>query len=146
MSTTTQNPTVVFVPGSFHTPAHYEPIGSLLEKHGFPSLAVQLPTIGATARKSDQHDDLQAIRDQLKRLIDEEQKEVLLVMHSSGGVVGCQTVHGFEKSARIAQGKSGGIIGCLFLSAVLLLEGETVRSFLEGPTPPSTAVEVSISG
>lgn len=146
MSTATQKPTVVFVPGAFHTPAHFEPIVSLLEKHSYSSLAVQLPTRGATARSSDLHDDIQAIREQLTRLIEVEQKEVVLVMHSHGGVSGCQSVQGFEKSGRIAQGKDGGIIRCLFLAAILLLKGETTRSFLGGSLPPWVAIEVSILG
>lgn len=139
-----QTPTIVFIPGAFHTPAHFEPIVSLLEKHSYSSLAVRLPTIGTTARNSDLHDDIRIIREQLERLIEVEQKEVVLVMHSRGGVAGCQAVHGFEKSVKTTQGKSGGIIRCLFLAAFLLLKGETVVSFLGGSLPPWVAIEVSI--
>lgn len=142
----TQNPTIVFVPGAFHTPAHFEPIVSLLEKHSYSSLTVQLPTRGATAQSSDKNDDIRAIRDQLERLIEVEQKEIVLVMHSNGGIAGCESVHGFEKSVRASQGKIGGIVRCIFIAAFLLLKGETVLSLSGGSLPPWTAIEVSILG
>ena len=35
---------VVFVPGAFHTRAHFQPISTLLSEEALPTLTIQLPT------------------------------------------------------------------------------------------------------
>ncbi|MCJ1287295.1 hypothetical protein MMC26_006643 [Xylographa opegraphella] len=144
MEKTRQQPTVVFVPGAFHVPAHYEHVIAHLETLSFPSIAVSLPTIGTLAATAGLYDDVQAVRSTLERLVEVENKEVILIPHSYGGNPGCQAVGGLERSKRVKEGKNGGVIHCLFISAFMIPEGETVVSTLGGGLPPWAEVDGAI--
>ncbi len=132
-------PTVVFVPGAFHTSAHFEPITILLNRASFPTTTVELPTT-ARAHTASYRDDVYAIRSVLEKLIEEEGREIMLALHSYGGVPGCQTVNGLERSKRKAQGKPGGVIQVLFIAALLVEQGHKMAEALEGGKAPPWAV------
>ncbi len=132
-------PTIVFVPGAFHIEAHFQPISSLLNRASFPTVTVSLPTT-SQATACSYRDDVYAIRSVLETLVEEEGKEVLLAVHSYGGVPGCQTVCGLERSKRKAEGKSGGIVHVLFITALLVEQGRRMAEALEGGKAPNWAV------
>ena len=132
-------PTIVFVPGAFHTSAHFEPISALLNQASFPTTTVEIPTT-ARAKTASYRDDVYAIRSLLERLVEEDGKEVLLALHSYGGVPGCQTVSGLERSKRKAEGKPGGVIHVLFIAALLVEQGQGMAAALEGGKAPPWAV------
>ena len=133
------NPTIVFVPGAFHVEAHFAPISSLLNQNSYPTITVELPTtVKATTAKY--ADDVHAIRSVLGQLVKEEGKEVMLAPCSYGGVPGCQSVSGLERSRRKAEGKAGGIVHVLFIAALLVEQGEAMVKALEGGKAPDWAV------
>ena len=136
-------PTLVFVPGAFHTPSHFAPLIELLQKSSYPSLAVSLPSIGAQAATGTLADDTQAIRSVLESLIEEEGKDVIIAAHSYGGVPACQSVSGLEKSKRADKREKGGIIHVLFIAALLVEEGKALVDALGGSLPPWAEAEVS---
>ncbi|KAK3168974.1 hypothetical protein OEA41_005422 [Lepraria neglecta] len=137
--TTHPRPTIVFVPGAFHTSVHFEPISAVLNQASFPTTTVELPTT-AQATTASYRDDVYAIRSVLERLVEEDGKEVLLALHSYGGVPGCQTVSGLERSKRKAEGRPGGVIHVLFIAALLVEQGQGMAAALEGGKAPSWAV------
>lgn len=139
----TSKPTVVFVPGAFHTPNHFTPLTELLQASSYPSLTVSLPSIGAQAATGTLTDDIQAVRAVLERLIEQEGKDVVLAAHSYGGVPACQTVNGLEKSKRANGGKKGGVIHVLFIAALLVEEGKALVDALGGGLPPWAEAEVT---
>lgn len=132
-------PTIVFVPGAFHTAAHFEPICALLNQADYPTTTVELPTT-SRAQTASYRDDVYAIRSVLEKLVEEEGKEVTLALHSYGGVPGCQTVNGLERSKREAEKKPGGVIHVLFVAALLVEQGRKMAEALEGGRAPSWAV------
>lgn len=138
-------PTIVFVPGAFHTPNHFTPLTELLQKSSFPSVTVSLPSIGAQAATATLTDDIQAIRSVLEKLIEEEGKDIVVAAHSYGGVPACQTVSGLEKSKRSNGGKKGGIVHVLFIAALLVEEGKALVDALGGGLPPWAEAEVSLT-
>ena len=134
-----ENPTIVFVPGAFHVEAHFAPISSLLNQISYPTVTVELPTtVKATTAKYP--DDVHAIRSVLEKLIEEEGKEVMLAPCSYGGVPGCQSVGGMQRSSRKAEGKAGGVVHVLFIAALLVEQGEAMVKALEGGKAPNWAV------
>ncbi|CAD6580718.1 MAG: hypothetical protein ASARMPREDX12_000248 [Alectoria sarmentosa] len=137
-------PTIVFVPGAFHTPKHFIPITELLQKSSYPSVTVSLPSIGAQAATATLTDDIQAIRSVLEKLIEEEGKDVVVAAHSYGGVPACQTVTGLEKSERANGGKKGGVIHVLFIAALLVEEGKALADALGGGLPPWAEAEGTV--
>ena len=54
-------------------------------------------------------------------------KDVVLVMHSSGAVSGCQAITNLERSHRVKEGKKGGVISLILIGGLLVNEGETLH-------------------
>ena len=71
------------------------------------------------------------------------EKDVLLVLHSYGGVPGCGAINGLEKSVRESRGGRGGVIGCVFIAAMLPLKGQSLSDVLRDWKFPYMTVEVS---
>jgi pimeloyl-ACP methyl ester carboxylesterase len=141
------NPTVLFVHGSWHSPKHFERVRSVLEASGFPTECPSLPTINAnpTPPVVSIEDDVKAVQELLNKLIDEDSKEVVVAMHSYGGVVGSQAVlETWSRKARNAQGLSGGVVHLLYICALLVPPGQSPVSFLGGELPPFVKVEVRV--
>lgn len=92
----TSKPTLILVPGAWHTPLVYTKIISLLdEAQHFKCTSITLPsTMGDPSTTL--LDDITAVRD---AITDEtnEGRDVVLVCHSYGGAVGCSAVKGLTK-------------------------------------------------
>ena len=72
----------------------------------------------------------------LEKSIEQEGKEILLVLHSYGGVPGCQTVSGLDRSRLKREDKPGGVVHVLFLAALLVEQGQAMGAALEGGKAP----------
>ncbi|KAJ5153864.1 uncharacterized protein N7500_009303 [Penicillium coprophilum] len=110
---------ILFVPGAWITPAFYQPFIHALtvasyDVHygGYPSLNPKDPLV------ADCQADTEAITDILQSLVDEG-KDVVVFMHSYGGMPGSAAASGLAKSQRVKEGKSGGVIGLLYLGAFI---------------------------
>ena len=126
----TAKPTIVFIPGAWHTPAHYEDLLSLLEKAGYETKAIQLPSVGSDSpNEQSVVGDAQAIREQLLLPLLDAGRDILLVMHSYGGCPGGAAAKNLSKSARTT---SGGIVGLVFIAALLAAENSSLLSSLPG--------------
>ena len=140
-----KRPFVVFIPGTFHTAAHFGPLSQYLESQGCENFAIRLPSIGEKAGTAGTAEDVATIRAVLTELVcgkggkdgkegrgydlwDSKNKEVILVMHSSGAVPGCQAITNLERSLRIKEGKKGGVVGVVFINGLLVDEGESLES------------------
>ncbi|KAL8824776.1 MAG: hypothetical protein Q9191_004829 [Dirinaria sp. TL-2023a] len=110
--------------GAWHSPAVWDVTRAELSNLAYPSEAVQLASrdIAVTSH----HEDTAVIRAALEHLIESEGKDVILVMHSYGGLAGTNAVSGLEKAARIAKGRQGGITHCLFIAAFLVPKGQSL--------------------
>lgn len=75
-------------------------------------------------------------------------KNVVLVMHSSGAVSGCQAITNLERSRRIKEGKKGGVISLILIGGLLVNQGETLISTMERlgerALPVYAEIEVSL--
>ncbi|KAJ6499099.1 Alpha/beta hydrolase fold-1 [Mycena sanguinolenta] len=114
------NPTFVLVPGAAHGPPYFESLVAALNAKGYPTEVILNPSVGPLAGTVPPMADVTNLRQILEELVNTQQKEVVLMCHSYGGMVGSQSVNGLEKSAA----RKGGISKVVFLSAILPLEGE----------------------
>lgn len=121
---TTTKPTILLIHGAWHTPATWDALRSTLHSASYPTLAPALPSSGSLV--SSHHDDIAIIRRELERLILSESKQVVLVCHSYGGMVGSGAVAGLEAYRRKAEKKQGGVLHCIFLCAFLVPIGKAV--------------------
>jgi pimeloyl-ACP methyl ester carboxylesterase len=117
-------PTIIFIPGAWVGPKPYEGVSQTLQIHGYPTLTIPLTSTGKSAPNApSMHDDIAALRIALLPHVEAE-KEIVLVMHSLGGLLGSNAIEGMGIEARAKEGKKGGIKRLVYLAAGILPEGE----------------------
>lgn len=115
-------PTIVCVPGAWHTPHVYRKVLEILDGYGYPTVGLPLPSVGATPAHTSFDYDVKCIRDCLTELVNEE-KEVVLVMHSYSGIPGAEAPVGLGKKERQSLGLKGGVVRLVFIMAFAMPEG-----------------------
>ena len=119
-------PFFVIVPGGSQNPTHYGYLAHLLQLAGYPTYSALLPSVGASEKVTTE-DDMAYIRDRMiLPILEHEEHDVILVMHSYAGVPGSAAALGLGKKERVAQGKKAGVIGQIFYAAMLLKGGDGV--------------------
>jgi hypothetical protein len=97
-------PFVVIVPGGSQNPAHYAYLTHLLLLSGYPVFSAPLPSVGATGNVT-VADEAEFIRNKmLLPVLDIEERNVVLLMHSYSSVPGSVAASGLGIGERAAQG------------------------------------------
>ncbi|KZL69897.1 alpha/beta-hydrolase [Colletotrichum tofieldiae] len=128
-------PTFIFVPGAWHCATKFLPVTSELEALGYTTRSIQLPCFGAEPPLADFWPDVTAVRQEIQKVIDDGH-DVVLFMHSYGGIIGCEACRGLDKTARQKQGKPGGVVRLVFCAAFLAPEGVSLFDMLQGNPLP----------
>ena len=139
-----QRPFIVIVPGASQNPAHYGYLSHLLQLAGYPVFSALLPSVGAAAKVS-VDDDTAYVRDKmLLPILDHEQHDVIILMHSYSSVPGSAAAHGLSKAERAASGKKTGVIGQIYLAALLPKggDGKDIVGAFGGHYPPHIRPDV----
>jgi len=132
-------PTILLVQGSFQIPQVYEKLVKGLMDQGYPTIHPRLPSCSDVDKPDFPQvslvDDVLAIRLELIRQIEYEEKNVVVVMHSYGGLVGSEAVtEELSYAKRQSQGLAGGVTHLFYCCAFLLDKGQSVLSaFGESP-------------
>ncbi|KAF2196642.1 alpha/beta-hydrolase [Delitschia confertaspora ATCC 74209] len=128
-------PTIVLAPGAWHTPDCFDAVRQQLHARGWETEAIAYPSVGAEPPTKGLPHDAAAVREALERLADKG-KEIVLVVHSYGGLVGQNAVEGLGYKQRKAQGKKGGVIMFVYLTAFVAPKGATIKQLLGGQFLP----------
>ena len=139
-----EKPVVLFVHGSWHNPNHFRPVRDVFESQGFRTVCPAQPSYGAEPDSSKDLTaiDVKTIKDAISELV-EKGNEVIVVMHSYGGVIGTQAVdEQLGKKARAAKELKGGVTNLVYLCAFILPNGDSLASALGGGLPPYIKLEV----
>ena len=80
----------------------------------------------------------------MEQVIGEQGKDVVLVLHSFGGVPGCAAAGPFLRSVRKKQEKEGGIMAVLFIAAFAIPKGKDLLHALGAKHAPFVVEEVRI--
>lgn len=120
---------IYLVHGGWHSPLFYQPLLESLQKRGYETICPLLPSCGDAKahgfRSISSHTDGASIEEDLHRLIEIKQRDVLLIAHSYGGCPASEAAKAhFGAAVRQAEGKAGGIVGMFYISAFLTPEGE----------------------
>lgn len=87
----TRQPAVVIVPGAWHVPEHYEPAAKLLRNAGYETVVVRHPSVSVQRDPGNMlRKDSTVAADVMRKLVNDEGKDVVVVMHSYGGVSGSE--------------------------------------------------------
>jgi hypothetical protein len=142
---TEQRPFFVIVPGASQNPAHYGYLSHLLQLAGYPVFSALLPSVGNG--KATAEEDTKYVRDaMLLPVLEHEEHDVILVMHSYSSIPGSAAAVGLAKAERSAQGKKG-VIGQIYIAALLPQggDGKDVVGAFGGQYPPHIRPDVSSS-
>lgn len=118
-----KKPTLVIVHGAWHVPASYDRIVAILRSTGYE---VHIPhltsTNGTRPPDGDLLTDTALIRSCVENLV-EAGHIVIALLHSYGGQVGTNALHGLSYQTRTKQGLTGGVSHLIYMCAFILPEG-----------------------
>lgn len=130
-------PTLVFIPGAWHKPTCYDKIAEVLEKkHQLKCVLVTLPSTTGNPEASFKND-LDAARDAISKEIAQE-RNVVLVAHSYGGIVANSSIKGFAQTRGDAaeSANSACIVGLILIASGFTMTGMTFMDpFFDHPPP-----------
>jgi len=126
-------PTVVIAHGAWQTVVTFAAFAEQLESLGHTTEVVPFPSIdGNDTPVPGLREDAEAVANVLARHADQG-KEIVLLCHSYGGVVGSCAVEGLDLASRKKAGKVGGVIMTIYLSAFMLPKGKSLLEMLGCP-------------
>ncbi|KAI0413566.1 alpha/beta-hydrolase [Xylaria grammica] len=133
MTVLSTNPTILLVQGAFQLPEVYGKLVAALEAKGYPVVHPALPTLTGQDEPDfptkDLSTDANVIHTELERLVEGEGKEVVVLMHSYGGLVGSEAVpEELARRTRAALSLPGGVIHLFYFAALILPAGQSVAS------------------
>ncbi|KAL4755569.1 alpha/beta hydrolase, partial [Aspergillus foveolatus] len=130
-------PTIVFVPGAWIDASVYQPFVHALTQTGYDVRYASYPSLNpADPVTTDVKADADAIASVLRPIVEDEGKDVLLVMHSYAGMPGAAAATGLSKLQRDQEEKPGGVVGLVFLGAFVVPEGASCAGLQGGTLPP----------
>ena len=137
MALSTTKPTIFIVPGAWHSPPAYRQFAAYLEDLGYPTITAPLPSLDSKSPKTATcTEDANALRQKLISLIDADEKEVVVIAHSYGGIPTGGAAYGLSQTTRCQDGKKGGVIGLIYIAAFVVSEGSSLVEFLGGKHAP----------
>ncbi|MCJ1404696.1 hypothetical protein MMC11_007922 [Xylographa trunciseda] len=114
----------------------------LFEAHTYPVECPCLPSFNTKPVPTNLEDDVKTIRSVLDRLIVDQGKDVIVALHSYGGLVGSHAAdESLGKKARQSKGLPGGVLHLLYMGAPLMSVGDTLGTAFGGEIPPFITVE-----
>lgn len=113
-------PTLVLIPGLWHGPECFAALRSQLEPK-YDTVTDKMPSVGAAdPTKIGLQNDIEHVRNRLLLPLLEQNKDIVLVMHSYAGIPGAAAVEGLDEESR-GPGK-GAVLGLIYLSANVIPE------------------------
>lgn len=135
-------PTLVLVPGAWHSASTWNKVASLLEAQQYKCVPVTLPSASANPSATFS-DDVEAVR---KAIVAETTREhdVVVVAHSYGGQVGNSAVKSLTRPKEDVSSKtsSGYVIGIVLLASGFTVTGTSFLDGLGGKPPPSWKMDL----
>lgn len=132
----TSKPTILLVPGAWFESSIYDSFLSLLQKSSFPTAYAPYPSLDPTdpATADAAADTDFVLKRSLLPLIDQG-KDVVVLMHSYGGVPGSGAARGLSRVQRAKKGEKGGVVGLIHVSGFVLPGGASVADGQGGQLP-----------
>ena len=123
-SSTMSKPTLVFIPGLWEGPTVFSDVIHILQtQHNYPTLVLPLISTGTNGPTAKTYtDDVASIRSAVQDLVDNQGKELLLMMHSAGAFTGSDAIKDLGLPFRTSHGLAGGVRKLVYLSGALLPE------------------------
>ena len=132
MAASLSPPTILLIHGAWHYPSLYAPFCKSLEALGYEVVCPRLLSCNdAVPPTKFLHDDVALIRGTAQSLLDEG-KRVVAVMHSYGGMVGTDALHGLP------------IQHLIYMTAFVPPSGKSLAGMFGGTLPPFITIDVGV--
>lgn len=119
-------PTIVILHGIWHSPVTFLKFTNALQQEGYEVHIPFFPScIGARPPIASLPQDTALVRRLVEQLADVG-RNIILVMHSYGGVVGCNAIEGLDIKSRKSAGKPGGVVHLVGVAAHIHPKGFSV--------------------
>lgn len=130
-------PTVLLIPGAWLHRSTYDFFISHLQDLSFPTAYTSCPSLNPShPTTADAANDTETVlQEVLLPLIKNDGKDVVLVMHSYGGVSGSSAAKGLSKVTRSGEGKKAGVVGLIHISGFVFPAGASVADGQGGQLP-----------
>lgn len=115
-------PTFVFVPGAFHGPECFDLTREYLSQQGFSSIGVKTPSPNSHPPVDSMKPDVDAVLAAVTPILDRGE-DVVLAMHSYGGMIGTQASGLIFEDSKGKSGR-GKLRRLVYISAWVPQEGE----------------------
>lgn len=137
-----ESPVIVIVPGSFTNAPLYYPFITQFENRGYRAYVHNLPSASRNPPEEPAtlEEDAVFFSTRIEKLA-AEGKNIVILTHSYGGVVGTEACKGLSKTDRQATGKLGGVIKLIYWTSVVPPEGGSLASINAAPLPKSIESE-----
>lgn len=138
-------PTMVGVTGMWHPGSCFEDLAAVFGKRGYRFVSQDAPGILSEDPINSTVDmDAESLRQNILLPLLAEGKNVILLMHSYGGVYGSAAIHGLSRKERKETGQKGGIIGLVYITAVTPAVGKSLLDMM-GLTPENLPPHVVLN-
>lgn len=137
------SPTIIFVPGSWHTTFHAEPLLNVLRKRGYQTICLQQASVGLKSPRPTFTDDVELIAQACLGEI-KQGRDVMLVLHSIAGICGSEAVNQIIAQGGLENCESKGRLVRVVLIASYALPAGMVfdaRQYV-GPDDPNLIIDV----
>ena len=140
-------PVIVIVPASFTPPGVYSTFEAAIRNLGFKTATVDLPSVGTRAsgkQPGSMTDDANEISSVVKDLYDNRSvEEVVLFVHSYGGIPASESMKEISEKNRATQGKKG-VSRIVYFAAIVLPVGVSNHEMRKRPVPDYVKIEVRL--
>lgn len=136
-------PTFVFIPGAWHGPECYDAPAAILKKKGYGTKYVHLASVGANPPLQDFSADVESVRIAVEEVLAAGQ-DVVLVIHSYGGVPGSEAMKYFMDDNAGGNGR-GRIIRLAWICGFVAPKGVSLHMGVGGSDLTWWKREVSTS-
>ncbi|KAH7390821.1 Alpha/beta hydrolase fold-1 [Phaeosphaeria sp. MPI-PUGE-AT-0046c] len=119
-------PTILLIGGGWHVPQSYHKLTTQLQSNGYKVHVPVLPSMNQSRPPTaDLNTDTDHVRSFAADLVDKG-LEVVVLMHSYGGQIGTNALHGLGLEVRAKEGRKGGVSHLIYLAASAFSEGKAM--------------------
>lgn len=116
-------PTIILLPGAWHTPDHYTTLLTTLQSLNYPTRSLKLPSVNPTnPHLTTVESEAAFVREELLLPELDAGNDVIIIAHSYGGVIAGAAAKGLGRGDR-GEGKSA-VLGWVFLCAIVGFKGK----------------------
>lgn len=119
-----KNPVVVLVHGAWHTAAAFDLVTPIFSEQNYETLAIQLPSVDIRPPLVDTSADIATVRSHVTKILDEDDRDVVIISHSYGAIPATDGVKGLDMKTREKDGRRTSVVALVYISGVLPVKGK----------------------